>query len=987
MKRVLVVGGALLVVGAGVIVASPSLVPQQMLRESIAEGFFETTGWRLRLDGRSDVSVLPNLTLQIDNVGIAGASAADGFEFARAERVDLHIGWLGVIAVSPEILSATIIKPRVDLEFDRSGQASWRPVQGAGYLKAAVGADEQPKAVGPFATLGYLQDLAIEKVSIVDGEVNYRDGETEGPVTVGGINASLLNAGSGGALTLDGNLVYENVWLGFDGRIGSTKSLAEGLQTAVDVTLNAGDSGPVNFKGQLAFGSHPVGSLQVSSDVPEFSKFMAAVGRPNMSDVGPLNIEGGIRLRDNGIQTKGMRLEIGSLAVSGRAQLSYLEDGLELKGDVSGGSLPFATLLNLAGVAKPSSGVTELDVSFYGLGRSLSDIYEGLELEGQAAIKNGRIAGLTLPELVAVSGRDEAIEDIDLKLDFSRTDAPVALSGKARWQGEPVDFNGTLSENSILDIKAGSKRFLAGYEGSLRMDEEALPGRFSFSTDALDRFANWYGKDLPDYLSGQRFQVSGSFTEKDRTLEATDLLLTLDGLRVSGDGSVTSGEKPLVRGSFDVSEVVLDRVMTRFKPSTVGGERVYDLSALRSLDVDVDLLIRRFKAGDLRATNAQLTAFSEEGRLTIDLANAEVYGGQSEGRILLNGATVEPSLSADLSLAKIDSSPFLASVSDLPQIDGQLNAIMNVSSTGKGLDEIWSNLNGAMSFRMSEGTLYDLDLDGLVRSVEGQTIEGWPLSDGAKTAFSTWGADVVFADGRAQFEALTLQSDSSLIEGRGDIDLSDGRVNWQLMPSFFDQASNGEAGAATTFAAAEVPLWVHGDFDKPSFSQTAEAPLKTASLPAGLVPSNEDITQRLAERLAIRQLTRAEVKPEVEPQALDLPVREVTESSPEVETVLDIDGVAVAAKSEELDMVPPQKPIGVAAPVSAPAAGAADGTISVAGTKAVKGEQRTVVSNSGGANGDINVQDVAAGTADDDAILKSIEEAWGVTPGYLTGNE
>ncbi len=138
-----------------------------------------------------------------------------------------------------------------------------------------------------------------------------------------------------------------------------------------------------------------------------------------------------------------------------------------------------------------------MDASFYGVGQSYEELVAGLEVEGGALLRKGRIANIQLPEMLAVEGREEALDDMDLTVVFSGLSNPMELKGTARWQGEPIVLQGGLRSDANIDLAFSSEMFSGSLTGPYSLSD-GFDGIFAFQTDDFNNLARWYGRPLLD---------------------------------------------------------------------------------------------------------------------------------------------------------------------------------------------------------------------------------------------------------------------------------------------------------------------------------------------------------------------------------------------------------------------------------------------------------------------------------------------------------
>ncbi|KZL20688.1 putative assembly protein [Pseudovibrio axinellae] len=987
MKRSLIIFGALAALVVCGLVLAPLLVPQQQLKAQIAQTFETATGWKLRLDGRTSVDLFPTLAIEIENVGVAGAARADGIEFAQVDRARFELNSLRLLTGGNIIRNIELFKPKWTLEFDQEGSASWQPLLSGDGEGAHIGAN----IAGRVAS--FMRQLDLDTVKLNDGVVTYSELKQESPLLFSEISMMLNFEHGGDALTADGAFTQGGERYAVRGRVGSVSALSEARATSVEAHLIGPSQEKVGFTGQLAFGARPVGTVQVLVEVPSLSEVAAQHNVELPEDVGNGVLTSEVQFRQRGMRSKDLSITIGSVGFGGDVALNYLEDGFELKGQVNGKSLDFEQLIRLAGLNFPASGFANVDASFYSVGQSYDELVSALEIDGGAILRKGRIASIQLPELLAVEDRQEALDDMDLSFVFSGLSNPLELKGTARWQGEQVWLQGGLRSDANIDLAFSSEMFSGSVTGPYSL-KDGFGGILAFQTDDFSNFARWYGRPLPRYLHGKQLELAGVFDADANGVAFKDAQFKLDQTTIKGSGRIDTAEVPKISGRLEVANASFDKMFSRSDAKNAKGESAYDFSVLRSFDLDVDLSIKDLKLGALKGQNADLKAELSDGRLALEVTQVDLYKGEGAGKLLLNGATVKPGISAEFSLQGIDAAPFLASLGDMPRVDGNLYAEVDVNTSGQTPSDLWVNMGGALSFQLGNGTLHELDVDRLVASVGNGGITGWPFEEADRTSFSSWGADVIFDRGTAEFQALTLQSKTALVEGRGAINIKDGEVLWYLQPSLLDKSKlNGEPSTQTSDLA---PLKIRGSIGLPSFEKVGHQEYADASF--GDVKETKKVSEKLAQDLVTAktvkdaQRLRASAAKEAADRSqlasgAELVSASDLEEGTEGENTASIgtgdlpllaDGEIPSADASSAIVIPVAKPEGTAVAaneVKTPRKSKLTG----APKRDLK--RRDVVPRG---PGNVDVEAVAAGTADTDATLTSLEEAFGMPAGFLT---
>ncbi len=944
-----------LVIGA--LVMAPSLVPQEKWTAAFAKNFFKQTGWALRLDGRSTFKLLPSPVLEVENVGIAGASATNGLEFAQSERMVLGLGWLSILQAEPGIDYVILEKPRFDLQVDEDGTRSWAPSVSTGEETSGTSSGfNLTQLFTPLQTAG-----AVE-LRVVQGELSYQNKKTKADVSLTNLDALLLSAGHGGDLTLEGQVTSQDIPYRFEGRLGSLAAFFEKRPSSVDLAVSVANEAEAAAQGQVTWAGAPLGNLALSVEVSKPEAFFTRIGHPVSPELEPVAVTGRASLQEKGLELRDVRLQAGELMLEGTANWERGDKQNQLTAKVNGASIPFQTLLQMLGAQNLAAGEGEVSLTLSAQGQSLEALARDLNIEGTARVKDAKLEQIKLPDALARKDDGETLEALGLDVTFSGDGSSAVVTGEANWRGEPLELSGTVTDGFVVSLKAANPRFSAGYSTG-----EQSGYTLSFETEQFVKFAKWYGLELPEVLQDNKLSASGTFSQQDEELQVKELSVFLGDTRLEGDIHVTQEATPLLKGELAMSGLSVDGTFLNGQGEDGQNSTGIPLD-LSHLNIDLNLDLQDLRIGDLAVDSATLYAHSKDERLYWDFKQASLYGGAASGRIVTHLEQGMPALEADISLRSVNADPFLASISNLPRVEGTLNAVVDVASKGDTQARLWGNAEGALSFRLDNGRLHSLDLDQMARTLKVSAIKGWPLSDGASTPFVTWGAEVTFTQGKAQFNGLSLQSNQSLIEGRGAIDLKDGTVDWKLVPSFIEKTNLPIDSDKVQFGPQETPVQVAGGLSLPDFSVGEKTGEDTASLSSSRSKAGKEVSKRLAEQLSAQKLAR-----KLKTQPVDANDGETQTASIRAKVSNAAESVAVAETSLP-PMVPKNKPEGMATISAAP-------LNIVQARKSLLQRQRDAEFSSG----EIDIDDVISGKADDASVLESIEKGWGMNPGDLSG--
>jgi uncharacterized protein involved in outer membrane biogenesis len=174
MKRLIVL--ALLVVAllAVLIVAMPFVVSTEAVKQRIAEQITRWTGRTVTIAGDPQISFFPFLTVALRGVTVANPGGTGSEPFMAMEALTARLKLLPLLIGRTEIAEFRLIRPRINLKVDGSGQRNWefdRPRRDVSLaaVMPTVGGGKQDRLV-PSVTLG--------RFVMSDGVITYADERT-----------------------------------------------------------------------------------------------------------------------------------------------------------------------------------------------------------------------------------------------------------------------------------------------------------------------------------------------------------------------------------------------------------------------------------------------------------------------------------------------------------------------------------------------------------------------------------------------------------------------------------------------------------------------------------------------------------------------------------------------------------------------------------------------------------------------------------------
>ena len=431
---------------------------------------------------------------------------------------------------------------------------------------------------------------------------------------------------------------------------------------------------------------------------------------------------------------------------------------------------------------------------------------------GRVVVRNG-----TISYDDRRSGRHEELTDVRVNLAWPSSQEAVTGDGTFSYRGTPLEFNGAITAPLQLLAGGASPVRLAVASSLLRvslagtashLDGLQIEGDTTATTPSLRGLLAWTGTDLGEGSILGAASVSGKMNWIGPSIAFSPAKLELDGNVAVGALAFAIGERPGIQGTLALDRLDLTAYADALRAAADAGAFAPDAPVRLPLAAlgDVDLRISTDQATIGRAAigRAAIAANVKDGKLTLNIGDAQLYGGRGEATLAaaMEGATLNATL--DGTLDQVPIAAALAGLTGLSGLDGAGSATLDLTASGTTWGAVADSLAGKGTVTIANGSLAGIDIRALPGSIP---PEGQPAPAGA-TTFTSASASLSFAgtsvdssDSRAEGPAfaLDLSGKASLaspaIAGRGVLSLP----------------------ATANAAASEIPFMVSGTFAAPLF--------------------------------------------------------------------------------------------------------------------------------------------------------------------------
>ncbi|SDH78349.1 AsmA protein [Vibrio xiamenensis] len=374
----------------------------------------------------------------------------------------------------------------------------------------------------------------------------------------------------------------------------------------------------------------------------------------------------------------------------------------------------------------------------------------------------------------------------NINLDASYQD-PSNQIDSAKFELESFAFDQSNALNYSIKGKAADMTLDLSGKGSVEVDSDMTLAQLkSFS---LSGKVN--GESLPqsplniDMASNIRFDL------KQNQLSVELEKLAANDIELDGQANVTLGDIPKIRFGLHSANIDLDALLgsgssskTDAQPaqskatsstassspsSSASAPQEPDLSALKTLDLQGEISIDKFKASGAKLQNVAAKFAVNKGIAKLSSFSANLYQGSVNASATLNANNRPATYTVSKQIKGVQIQPLLVDVADNDILEGTGNITANLKGKGLLVDEIQKNLDGKIDIAFNDGAVHGINVAQLIRKnyakIKGKSIDD---KEGVqKTDFSAVTATLNLAQGIVSTNNLSMQSPLLRVHGEG----------------------------------------------------------------------------------------------------------------------------------------------------------------------------------------------------------------------------
>jgi AsmA protein len=216
---------AIAIIGAIIVFVGPLLISTDDLRNSLFAQVESATGYRLRVSGPVQISLLPSLDLVAEDVGLAQGGGGAPAEMVRAKTLRFGLQLSALLGGKVKMTEITLINPVIAVPASGTGAGA----RGEG----TAAADSAGSAVVA------LKSLSLDKLSIKNGTVILpaADGTPSQRIEAIDLEASL--PGNAAPLAFDLKAILDGKRFAAAGSVDNFGHFLEGAAASISLTIDA----------------------------------------------------------------------------------------------------------------------------------------------------------------------------------------------------------------------------------------------------------------------------------------------------------------------------------------------------------------------------------------------------------------------------------------------------------------------------------------------------------------------------------------------------------------------------------------------------------------------------------------------------------------------------------------------------------------------------------------------------------------------------
>ncbi len=311
-------------------------------------------------------------------------------------------------------------------------------------------------------------------------------------------------------------------------------------------------------------------------------------------------------------------------------------------------------------------------------------------------------------------------------------------------------------------------------------------------------------------MFGAAFQIAGPITASSDTAALNTGTIALAGQTAQAALTLDlTNAPPHLEGTLAFNQIDLKPLLSEAGMARLASARTGPL-----IETDLRLSAKTATWQNFSAGETALTLASHSQRLTAEIAELDLLGGEVRGQIALDLGAPSTHASARLSVEGLDSVGFLSLVNQRDWLSGAADLNLEAEADWTDPAEIKDRLVARARVNFPDGGQICLDIPRLATASPGES-DGWGTFEFTNAAFDKLRFEMTLRDGQLSFADVLLASGGRHVSGHGEIDLATRSLDWRFTFAPRAVVQGGSTGKADAGRSVASRLSIKGPWTRP----------------------------------------------------------------------------------------------------------------------------------------------------------------------------
>ncbi|MEW5008737.1 MAG: AsmA family protein [Cycloclasticus sp.] len=341
------------------------------------------------------------------------------------------------------------------------------------------------------------------------------------------------------------------------------------------------------------------------------------------------------------------------------------------------------------------------------------------------------------------------------------------------------------------------------------------------------------------------------------------LTVTFDDSKLTGFAALENLSKPAIKFNLDLDTIDVDRYFPKQaavegsadKPKAVLASPVASalipVETIRGLNIDGQFGIGALTVNGLKAEQVSLQLLAKNGVLSSEQQVKVFYGGSYSGTTVVDARQQTPKIKVKEQVSNINIEPLLRDLTGESSLSGLANIKADLTTRGNSIAAFKSALNGTASFSFKDGAISGIDVAALMQQAQAVLkgdLSAVSTGGAGSTPFSDMSASAKITNGLVQNDDLLISSPLINIEGAGNANLVNEKLDYRLTLQRTKALSDTELADKKDLKNLRVPVNVAGTFAEPSIQLDVKAIL-LATQQEKIEEKKQELKDKLQDKL------------------------------------------------------------------------------------------------------------------------------------------